>query len=61
MVISITGLALGEAIDSSPVSPTNSGKSAVPRMGLALGLVVAAQFLLQLAFSIVNVFGGRGG
>ena len=46
---------LGEAIESRPVSSTHSGTSAVPRMGLALGLVVAAQFVLQLDFSIVNV------
>jgi hypothetical protein len=52
---------LGEVIDSSPVSRSGSGKSAVPRMALALGLVVAAQFVLQLDVSIVNVFGGRVG
>jgi MFS family permease len=34
---------------------TESGNSQLPRLGLALGLVVAAQFVLQLDFSIVNV------
>jgi EmrB/QacA subfamily drug resistance transporter len=36
-------------------SSTDAGPSTVPRLGLALGLVVAAQFILQLDFSIVNV------
>jgi MFS family permease len=31
------------------------GPSTVLRLGLALGLVVAAQFVLQLDFSIVNI------
>jgi EmrB/QacA subfamily drug resistance transporter len=38
----------------SAVSSSTSGVTA-PRAGLALGLVVAAQFVLQLDFSIVNV------
>jgi EmrB/QacA subfamily drug resistance transporter len=36
-------------------SSSDAGKSTVPRLGLALGLVVAAQFVLQLDFSIVNI------
>jgi MFS family permease len=36
-------------------SPSDVGTSTVLRLGLALGLVVAAQFVLQLDFSIVNV------
>jgi MFS family permease len=34
---------------------TDAGPSTALRLGLALGLVVAAQFVLQLDFSIVNV------
>ena len=34
---------------------SDSGQSTALRFGLALGLVVAAQFVLQLDFSIVNV------
>jgi EmrB/QacA subfamily drug resistance transporter len=35
--------------------PTDPSISTVLRLGLALGLIVAAQFVLQLDFSIVNV------
>lgn len=38
-----------------PASPGDAGPPAVLRLGLALGLVVAAQFVLQLDFSIVNI------
>jgi hypothetical protein len=38
-----------------PASPSDAGTSAPLRLGLALGLVVAAQFVLQLDFSIVNI------
>jgi MFS family permease len=33
----------------------DDGQPTVPRRALALGLVVAAQFVLQLDFSIVNI------
>ncbi|HEY5319522.1 MAG TPA: hypothetical protein VIJ76_01475 [Galbitalea sp.] len=39
---------------ASPES-TDPSTSTVLRLGLALGLIVAAQFVLQLDFSIVNV------
>src|SRR5271163_4612931 len=38
-----------------PPESTDVGTSPLSRLGLALGLVVAAQFVLQLDFSIVNV------
>ena len=38
--------------DDDPATP---GPSTRLRLGLALGLVVAAQFVLQLDFSIVNI------
>jgi EmrB/QacA subfamily drug resistance transporter len=39
---------------ASPTS-ADAGDSTIARLGMALGLVVAAQFVLQLDFSIVNV------
>jgi MFS family permease len=45
----------GNATAALPDSPGGAGTSPVLRLGLALGLVVAAQFVLQLDFSIVNV------
>jgi MFS family permease len=36
-------------------SPGDAGEPRILRLGLALGLVVAAQFVLQLDFSIVNI------
>src|ERR1700677_2418083 len=38
-----------------PAVSADAGTSTGLRLGLALGLVVAAQFVLQLDFSIVNV------
>ncbi|WP_194922557.1 MFS transporter [Catenulispora pinisilvae] len=38
-----------------PASPSDTGTSPVLRLGLALALVVTAQFVLQLDFSIVNI------
>jgi hypothetical protein len=38
-----------------PGSPREAGAPPARRLGLALGLVVAAQFVLQLDFSIVNI------
>src|ERR1700678_1185294 len=43
------------AAASPPVSSADPDGSTVLRLGMALGLVVAAQFVLQLDFSIVNV------
>jgi MFS family permease len=40
---------------AEPSSSTEAVTSTGLRLGLALGLVVAAQFVLQLDFSIVNV------
>jgi MFS family permease len=40
---------------AAPAIPTDSRAAAVPKLGWALTLVVAAQFVLQLDFSIVNV------
>jgi EmrB/QacA subfamily drug resistance transporter len=45
----------GQATAAMPASPGDAGPPAVLRLGLALGLVVAAQFVLQLDFSIVNI------
>jgi MFS family permease len=47
MTHTASSAALAESADAGP--------STVLRLGLALGLVVAAQFVLQLDFSIVNV------
>ncbi len=55
MEIGDTNEPLGETTDAAPVSRTDSGQSTVLRLGLAPGLVVAALFVLQLDFSIVNV------
>jgi EmrB/QacA subfamily drug resistance transporter len=44
-----------ETADATPPAPDDDGESTDRRLGLALGLVVAAQFVLQLDFSIVNV------
>jgi MFS family permease len=44
-----------KATGSTPASPANGGGSTTLPLGMALGLVVAAQFVLQLDFSIVNV------
>jgi EmrB/QacA subfamily drug resistance transporter len=44
----------GIASAPTPVS-SGAGASTVPRLGWALGLVVAAQFVLQLDSSIVNI------
>jgi len=46
---------LSKATSAVPAPSTDGGTSPVLRLGLALGLVVAAQFVLQLDFSIVNV------
>jgi MFS family permease len=43
-----------KATSATPASSTDADASGV-RLGLALGLVVAAQFVLQLDFSIVNI------
>ena len=40
---------------ATPHESTDAGTPTALRLGLALGLVVAAQFVLQLDFSIVNV------
>ena len=40
---------------ATPPESSDASTSTVLRLGLALGLVVAAQFVLQLDFSIVNV------
>jgi MFS family permease len=45
----------GKATAVMPASPGDAGRPAVLRLGLALGLVVAAQFVLQLDSSIVNI------
>jgi MFS family permease len=45
----------GKAAAVLPDSPGEAGEPRVLRLGLALGLVVAAQFVLQLDFSIVNI------
>jgi MFS family permease len=50
-----TAASPGEATAAIPASPADVGTSTVLRLGLALGLVVAAQFVLQLDFSIVNI------
>src|SRR5271154_375454 len=44
-----------KATAAMPASSADAGASTVLRLGMALGLVVAAQFVLQLDFSIVNV------
>jgi MFS family permease len=44
-----------KAAAAIPVSLGDAGPSTAVRLGLALGLVVAAQFVLQLDFSIVNI------
>jgi len=41
--------------NAAPTESADASTSTVLRVGLALGLVVAAQFVLQLDFSIVNV------
>jgi MFS family permease len=38
-----------------PASQADGGRPPAPGLGLALGLVVAAQFVLQLDSSIVNI------
>ena len=45
----------GEATAAVPASPSTPGRPPAPGLGLALGLVVAAQFVLQLDSSIVNI------
>src|ERR1700730_5610354 len=40
---------------ATPPSPGDAGRTTMLWVGLALGLVVSAQFVLQLDFSIVNV------
>jgi EmrB/QacA subfamily drug resistance transporter len=45
----------GKAAAVLPDSPSDAGEPRVLRLGLVLGLVVAAQFVLQLDFSIVNI------
>lgn len=45
----------GKATAVMPASPGDAGRPAVLRLGLALGLVVATQFVLQLDSSIVNI------
>src|ERR1700722_18131100 len=45
----------GPANDALPSASAGGESSTGLRLGLALGLVVAAQFVLQLDFSIVNV------
>jgi EmrB/QacA subfamily drug resistance transporter len=42
-------------VNIRPDSSSEADRSTVHRLGLALGLVVAAQFVLQLDFSIVNI------
>jgi MFS family permease len=44
-----------KAAAAIPAPSADAATSTVLRLGLALGLVVAAQFVLQLDFSIVNV------
>ncbi|HEX3964149.1 MAG TPA: MFS transporter [Trebonia sp.] len=44
-----------KAAASPPALAANTDRSTILRLGMALGLVVAAQFVLQLDFSIVNV------
>jgi hypothetical protein len=46
---------LSSAVPAKSGSPTDGGEAKGSRLGSALGLVVAAQFVLQLDFSIVNV------
>src|SRR5271156_611404 len=45
----------GRSSDAVPAPSSGAGGATALRLGLALGLVVAAQFVLQLDFSIVNV------
>jgi EmrB/QacA subfamily drug resistance transporter len=45
----------GKETAAAPAPPGGPGAPPALRMGLALGLVVAAQFVLQLDFSIVNI------
>src|ERR1700691_5454481 len=47
--------ASSNSVSGAPATPTTIGSAKGPRPGRALGLVVAAQFVLQLDFSIVNV------
>ena len=54
MTVGTGGLpSMASASSSHPVS--DAGTPTVRKLGLALGLVVAAQFVLQLDFSIVNI------
>jgi hypothetical protein len=46
---------LSSALPAKSGSTTDGEDTPGSRLGLALGLVVAAQFVLQLDFSIVNV------
>jgi MFS family permease len=50
-----TAAPLSAAAAAGPGPPGQAGPAPVLKLGLALGLVVAAQFVLQLDFSIVNV------
>ena len=50
-----TAARLSAAAAAGPGPPGQAGSAPVLKLGLALGLVVAAQFVLQLDFSIVNV------
>src|SRR5271154_4253720 len=50
-----TAAPLSEAAAAGPAPPGQAGPAPALKLGLALGLVVAAQFVLQLDFSIVNV------
>jgi MFS family permease len=45
----------GVTMGTMPGSSVDAGRTTVLRLGLALGLVVTAQFVLQLDFSIVNI------
>jgi EmrB/QacA subfamily drug resistance transporter len=47
--------ASSNSVSGAPATPTTVGSAKGLRLGWALGLVVAAQFVLQLDFSIVNV------
>jgi MFS family permease len=44
-----------EVVSAIPTSRPGIGASKGLRLGLALGLIVAAQFVLQVDFSIVNI------